>query len=211
MNWLVKSFIILLSFISMCYHVIMHAQPLQRQQISLSFSSVYPQSALKNLVSMAMRLWAEVNELQQENSTNSGLKSAERFAQHVLLLNTALDTTLIDAARSMHEHPESIENILHDMQQLLNVIKDLTSGYAQVLKTHTEKQIAPAASLFILEQIIKRMTKIITEGTVPANVYFARSSFHRKYTSISANQNLTTSANTMNPIKTSMFSGHRKS
>ncbi len=144
-----------------------------KKQISFSFLNIYPQSSLKNLVSMTMRLWAEVNELQENPELNLALKASNKFSEQVLLLNTALDTTLIDAAHSMHQCPEYIEIILHDMQQILDIIKELTKGYASILATYTEKQLTTATSLFILEHIINKMRKIISQGAIPTNLYFA--------------------------------------
>ena len=141
------------------------------QQMSLSFSTVYPQSSLKNLVSMVMRLWATVNELQHGQSAPMILTTADTFAQQALLLNTALDTTLIDAARIMHDCPECVQAILNDMQHLLSVVHEIITNYAQISNALPQKHIACAASLFILEQIIKKMEKVIAHGTIPANVY----------------------------------------
>ena len=171
MKRFIKSFYIIHIMISIVFTHTIIGMPYLHKQISFSFLSLYPESSLKNLVSMVMRLWTEVNELQHNSSDHTVVHSYDTFAQQVLLLNTALDTTLIDAARNMHECPECIYTILYDMQQLLNVIKELTKGYALILTHCKEKHVAPAASLYILEHIINKMTKIIEHEAIPSNLY----------------------------------------
>lgn len=147
---------------SFFFSMLIYAQP-EGTGVSLSFACLYPQSPMKNFVSLAMRLWSEVRAAQMDDGVLHKLRdNSHMFAQEVLFLNSMLDMVVHDSSQKMQDCSECVEHFLHDFRYIIGVIYSLKNGYMQLME-HVESPDVMTTK-FVLSSIVIKIQKIL-EGS----------------------------------------------
>jgi len=155
------------ALVTFCVHYVTSTRIYAQQNITLSFSKIYPASSLKNFVSMTMRVWTAVNALQKNQSDDLNQAMVTKLAHEILLLNSTVDSTLIETVRSTRQCNETL-SLAQDIEYLKGILENVFQTYSAVVESYTIKHVACAASLFILESILYKLTLFTNEEKVPA-------------------------------------------
>lgn len=161
-----KNYIFKISFL-VCIATLVQVQcsELSREQIAVSFSSLYPVSPLKKVKVLATQLWTEVNAGLEDVAVRDQLEDAMvGFAHAVLDLNTESDLLLKDVQAQLsgettrYQH-KNMQKTLEDVAYVKNLIGSLEDVFDRVMDGHVSDQ--AACVKVVLDCIKKKMERTL--------------------------------------------------